>query len=97
MPKLDPESLRRLAETPEGDHAARHPDELTPAEKFIARIKGMLVGDEFLYAEGILRGILRTVEQSGRVSEGQRRAIDNIEAKPFANEHGGRNRRWGGW
>ena len=50
--------------------------------KFIRRIKGMLVGDDYQYAEYTLRGILDTIEKTGRVTEGQSRAILNIENNP---------------
>lgn len=77
MPKLDPSTLKNEP----ADHFARTADR-TPLDQFVSRIKGMLVGDEYLYAEETLRGILETVQQRGIVTEGQRAAIDRIAEKP---------------
>lgn len=69
----------------------------SPTEKFIAQVKGMLVGDEYEYAEDTLRGILTTVERTGRVSEGQERAVGNIAANPGRKgSQGHRSQRWYG-
>lgn len=61
--------------------AATTPDE--SVVDFQRRIRGMLVGgDEYEFAEDTLRGILKTVTESNRVTLGQINAVDNIAANP---------------
>ena len=48
--------------------------------------------DLYEYAEDTLLGILDTIETTGKVTEGQKRAVKNIQNKP-SNNYGG-NRRW---
>ena len=51
-------------------------------EKFLTEIKGMLVGDQYEYAEDTLRGIMATVERTQMVTPNQRHAIENIQEHP---------------
>lgn len=51
-------------------------------ERVIREIKGMLVGDEYHYAEVTLRGILETIEKTEHVTSGQWQAIENIINAP---------------
>lgn len=92
MPRepLDPNSLR--SERP--DTYARTGD-LTPAQKLTAAIKGMLVGDEYEYAAGILKGILKTIAETGVVTPGQQTAVSNIADRPRRSTP--RDRRRAGW
>lgn len=87
----DLDKLRRQVET---DHHARTGDPL-PHERFVREIKGMLVGDEYLYAEDTLRGILATVQRTHQVSDRQRQAIQNIQDHPHRGTSRGRER--SGW
>lgn len=89
--------LASLKSQPETDYYGRNPGQPEPWERFVQEIKSMLVGDEYLYAEDTLRGILETVQQRHSVSEGQRRAVSNISDKPQrrgGTERSGRNSRW---
>lgn len=76
---------------------ARIPAALAPPGEsvlaFQRRIRGLLVGDDYLYAEATLRGILATVTNAKRVTRGQIDAVDRIA------DHPGNvvSRRWGGW
>ena len=68
----------------------REPAAATPqAIELLGRIDEMLEDERYEWAEGTLTGIRTTVERTGTVTEGQRRAIDNIEG---AGMRGGR--RW---
>lgn len=58
--------------------------------RFEQQIRGMLVGDDYLYAEDTLRGILDTVTRTGRVSDNQRRAVQRIDDKPTQRRRRGR-------
>jgi hypothetical protein len=49
------------------------------AEELLQRIEDMQNSDDYLWAQDTLEGIHDTVSMSGRVTEGQVRAIDNIE------------------
>src|SRR5204863_9532800 len=82
MPNHDPHNLRH-APDPDGGRLPwqeRAPDE--SATSLARRIRGMLVGDEFEYAEETLSGILATLEETGRCTSRQVDAVDNIAAKP---------------
>lgn len=80
--KLDPAMLRdEQTDTPYSTSA----DKVLPgisAERVIREIKGMLVGDEYHYAEGTLRGILETIEKTETVTQGQWDAIERIMDAP---------------
>lgn len=62
-------------------------------DRFIREIKGMLVGDEYEYAEQTLRGILQTVEHTRVVTQGQWTAVDNIAGRPHQHTPRARSRR----
>mgnify|MGYP001577341106 CR=1 FL=1 len=70
----------------EPDHASRLPASVrvpdTPVREIISRIKSLIVGDEYAYAEYTLRGILKAIETTGCVTEGQDRAVQNIMDNP---------------
>lgn len=51
------------------------------AADFVRLIDEMLESGEFDWAEDTLTGISDTVSKTGRVTEGQRRAVDNIGEK----------------
>lgn len=67
------------------DKNAVVPLEHAPVD-FLRRIKGMLVSPEYFYAEETLTGIMVTVQHSGKVTEGQARAIQHIEDAPGRTE-----------
>lgn len=48
--------------------------------------------EDFGYADETLRGILEHIEQTGNVTDAQKRAVENIRAKPSSKY--GRRRRW---
>lgn len=81
MATLNPDDL---ADTPEPSASDRLADrgEQSDLQKFVSLIKGMLVGDDYEYASDTLRGILETVQTKQIMTDGQRRAVANIEAKP---------------
>lgn len=81
MAKLTPAQLAALDATPE-NRAATAPVELLTHVRFMGDIKHLLVDPDYGYAEGTLRGILATVEQTQYVTQAQRRAIENIAAAP---------------
>jgi len=71
----------------------RIPDE--SAQALTRRIKGMLCGDEYIYAEETLRGILATVDRTQRCTAGQVRAVDNIQQNPYNDgAYNGAGQRW---
>lgn len=72
---------------------ADHSSPPVDVDRFIREIKGMLVGDEYEYAEETLRGILKTIEATRDVTWGQYTAIENIAAKPNRRMDRG-NGRW---
>jgi hypothetical protein len=47
--------------------------------KFILDIEDLLATGQFNWAAETLEGIQRTVEETHRVTDGQKRAVDNIE------------------
>jgi hypothetical protein len=68
-----------------------------PWEKMVQKIKGMLVGVEYEYAGGTLRGILASVERTRIVTDGQERAVGNIADNPSRDGSAGRrSQRWYG-
>lgn len=52
--------------------------------QLVARIDELLDIDRYAWAFDTLAGIKETVERTRRVSDGQRRAVDNIEARGSA-------------
>lgn len=90
MPKPDDDLLNTpLPESTQLPWRERTPDE--SAASLIRRIKGMLVGDEFTYAEATLRGILETVERTGRCTSRQVDAVDNIGRRSSHESYGTAN------
>ena len=72
------------------------PDERdTPWYQFIATIDDLLASEDYHWAEDSLLGIRETVEKTRRVSDGQRRAVTNIEHR--GQERRGGSRRYEGW
>lgn len=63
--------------------------------QFTATIDDLLATGEYSWAWESLTGIKETVEKTRRVSDGQRRAVGNIEASGERRE--GRRRRYDGW
>jgi hypothetical protein len=55
----------------------------TAAYRFIQDIDDLLNTGQYAWAERTLTDIQTTVERTGRVTEGQRRAIENIEAAVY--------------
>lgn len=51
------------------------------AERVIREIKGLLVGDDYLWAEATLRGILESIERTEAVTQGQWDTIERIVEK----------------
>ena len=74
------------------------PDERDqPWYQLVARINDLISSDEFDWAYDSLVGIRDTVESTRRVSEGQRRAVDNIERARREPRRDGFRRRYEGW
>lgn len=84
------------------DHrAARQDDAASVADlrdqpwfQFVGEIDELLESDEYLFAVDTLTGIKETVESTRRVTEGQRRAIDNISARGESHKYHRPFRRW---
>lgn len=57
----------------------KHEAEL--AELFLARIMDILDDGKCNWARDTLEGIHETVTKTGKITEGQRRAVNNIEAR----------------
>lgn len=62
-----------------------NPRDERQAADLISRIDDMLQEGRYEWAADTLSGIMETVEKTGRATEGQIRAVDNIE-----NARGGR-------
>lgn len=96
--KLDPALLGdSLNDTPTDKPSATAANNILPgisAERVIREIKGMLVGTEYLYAEGTLRGILAEVERTEHVTSGQWETIERIieRTAPASSRHFDRKR-----
>lgn len=74
------------------------PDERDqPWYQFVARIDELLTSHEYDWAHESLTGIQETVTSTRRVSEGQRRAVDNIERAKKEPRRDGFRRRYEGW
>jgi hypothetical protein len=97
--KIDPTNLDQLRDVdlPTDKPFSTSADHILPgisAERVIREIKGMLVGDEYLYAEGTLRGILQTIEKTETVTQGQWDAIEHIMDAPRREGRTRRSRRF---
>lgn len=68
----------------------------TPWYQFIGSIDDLLATGRYGWAQDSLYGIRETVEKTRRVSDGQRRAVTNIELRGEPNARGG-SRRYEGW
>ncbi len=55
--------------------------------KFSQDITDLLATGRYTFAETLLQGIQVTVEKTQRVTEGQRRAVENIEAGALRSKH----------
>lgn len=89
-------SLDHLDDTPISDQ----PKLSAEAELFISFLDGLLDSDTVSYAFDTIEGIRMTVKQTGRVTEGQRDAIANIQEgarKRERNARRGGSRRYEGW
>jgi hypothetical protein len=80
---LDPNLDTPLAETKATDVRA------TAWYRFTVDIEELIGTGEYTWAEDTLRSIQLTVEQTQRVTDGQRQAVDNIEAGRYKS-HGRR-------
>lgn len=58
--------------------------------RFSVDIEDMLATGQYRFAQDTLEGIQETVERTQRVTEGQRRAVANIEASREKHKHGRR-------
>lgn len=65
--------------------------------RFIVEIDDLASSGEYDWAVVTLNGIRETVEKTRRVSEGQRRAVTNIEASKREPRRDGFRRRYEGW
>lgn len=66
--------------------------------RFLAEIDDLLATGHYSWAEDTLTSIHTTVELRRTVSEGQRRAVDNItRSRSRERGSGGRSRRYEGW
>ena len=55
------------------------PESVTDVFDFLSRLEDMRADDDYDWASDTLEGIYTTVTASGRVTDGQLRAINNIE------------------
>jgi|SRR5262245_26134882 len=82
------ESLEALTEARERD---TNDERDQPWYQFVGRIDDLLADREYTFATDTLTGIKETVEHTRRVTEGQKRAVNNIENR------GEGRRRYEGW
>jgi hypothetical protein len=96
---LDDNPIEVTTEAKEARQEQAHSD--TPDERdqpwyqFIATIDDLLASDNYGWAYDTLNGIRETVEKTRRVSEGQKRAVTNIERSQ--EEKYRSRRRYEGW
>lgn len=93
--KIDLNDPAMLGDTPTDRPTATAANNILPgisAERVIREIKGMLVGTEYLYAEGTLRGILVEIERTESVTSGQWETIERIIDRTRPKKE--RDRRW---
>lgn len=79
---------------PEKRDSTSREDVARDAAEFLSRIEQLESSGEYGWASTTITGIYETVERTGRVTDGQRRAIDNIEASGQRREARPRRRRW---
>lgn len=90
------EDLHLRPEPSAEDRTARYDAAVAQeAEEFLADIQTMLAGGEYDWAADTLEGIYTTVEATGSVTPGQRRAVQNIgdSRQPDRHRHRYRGRR----
>lgn len=77
MARLDPNQLSDRPITP----TATEPTDPRGTDwyRFVQDIEDLLATGQYTFAEDTLRGVQRSVEASQRVTDGQRRAVRNIE------------------
>lgn len=70
-----------LSDEPLHPHRQHAPQDLRnePWYQFLQDIDGLIASGQYQWAESTLRGIQQTVEYTKRVTEGQQRAVKNIE------------------
>ena len=56
-------------------------ESVTDASEFLDKLQDMCNSGEFHWADDTLTGIYNTISETGYVTTGQRRAIENIAAK----------------
>lgn len=66
-----------------------------PWYQFVGHIEDLLATGEYQWAATSLEGIAETVEKSRRVTEGQQRAVANIEGGKRSVRRGLFEKRWG--
>lgn len=69
----------------------------TPWARFITEIDNLLATGEYTWAEETLRSIQITVGEKRWVTEGQKRAVANIEEGHERGKHRTHGRRYEGW
>ncbi len=57
-------------------------DQESEADEWRDRIMNMLDDEDYEYATDTLNGILEWVENNGSITDKQKQAIENIQAKP---------------
>lgn len=87
---LDDAPIQREPDALEGDVRG------TTWYAFVAEIEALRNDGDHAWAEETLAGIQETVERTKRVSDGQRRALDNIASseRPVSRRYEGFGRRW---
>lgn len=64
------------------------------AENFLAHVESFIDEGHVQYARDFLEDVMETVRKSGRVTENQWIAVNNIEEGGQRGKHNRRNRRW---
>lgn len=60
--------------------------------QYVQYIEDLLATGRYTFAEDTLRGIQQSVEKAQKVTDGQRRAVDNIEQSAYRTRRGGSRR-----
>lgn len=84
MARLNPNQLSDQSITPTEPTDPR----ATDWYRFSQDIEDLLATGRYTFAEDTLRGIQTTVEKTKRVSDGQRRAVKNIEDSRLKSDRG---------
>ncbi len=56
-------------------------ESVTDVTEFLSKVQDMCDSGKFTWADDTLEGIYNTVSESGYVTSGQQRAVENIAAK----------------